>query len=212
MNGQVVSLGASADPERDAIAVDGIVINRPAHRTLMLHKPAGVVTSRKDPHAVDTVMSLVPPIPGLHPVGRLDKDTTGLLLLTNDGDLTYALTHPRHLVDKTYRAWVPGIPNNEALHQLRQGVTLADGPTAPARVRRVLTRTDRTLVEVVIHEGRKRQVRRMLEAVGYPVISLSRTRLGPLALGDLPEGQWRDLSEDELQALYEAAGLKYQQP
>jgi len=207
VNGRVVSLGDRADPARDVVMVDGKPVHLPAWRTIMLNKSAGLVTSRKDPHATDTVMSLVPPIPGLHPVGRLDKNTTGLLLLTNDGELTFALTHPRHVVDKTYRAWVRGIPSNDALHRLRQGIPLADGVTAPAQVRRVFTRADRTLVEVTIHEGRKRQVRRMLEAVEAPVISLSRVRLGPLALGDLPEGQWRDLSEDELASLYKAAGV-----
>lgn len=208
VNGQVVNLGDCVDPLRDLVAVDGQPVHLPAWRTIMLNKPAGIVTSRKDPHATDTVMSLVPPIPGLHPVGRLDKNTTGLLLLTNDGELTFALTHPRHVVDKTYRAWVRGIPSNDALQQLRRGIALADGPTAPAQARRIFTRADRTMVEITIHEGRKRQVRRMLEAVGAPVISLSRVRIGPLGLGDLPEGQWRDLREDELAALYHAAGVQ----
>jgi pseudouridine synthase len=207
VNGQVAVLGATVDPAHDVVCVDDRPVHVPTTRTLMLHKPAGIVTSRKDPHAPDTVMSLVPAIPGLHPVGRLDKNTTGLLLLTNDGDLTYALTHPRHVVDKTYRAWVRGIPSNDALHKLRHGILLDDGPTAPAQVRRIFTRADRTLVEMTIHEGRKRQVRRMLEAVGHQVISLERIRLGPLTLGDLAEGQWRDLSDGELQALYEAAGV-----
>ncbi|MHB0938331.1 MAG: pseudouridine synthase [Armatimonadota bacterium] len=208
VNGEVVELGARVDPARDTVAVDGTPVHLPTHRTIMLHKPAGIVTSRKDPHATDTVMSLVPAIPGLHPVGRLDMNTTGLLLLTNDGELTFALTHPRHVVDKTYRAWVRGIPSNDALHKLREGITLEDGPTAPAQVRRILTRADRTLVEMTIHEGRKRQVRRMLEAVESPVISLARVRLGPLTLGDLPEGQWRDLNDEELDALYKAAGVR----
>ena len=207
VNGAVVTLGARVDPARDVVAVDGKPIHLPTRRTIMLNKPAGIITSRKDPHAADTVMTLVPAIPGLHPVGRLDKNTTGLLLLTNDGDLTFALTHPRHVVEKTYRVWVRGIPGNDALHKLRQGIVLEDGPTAPAQARRILTRADRTQVEITIHEGRKRQVRRMLEAVEAPVISLSRVRLGPLTLGDLPEGQWRDLTDDELTALYKAAGL-----
>lgn len=207
VNGAVVTLGARVDPARDVVAVDGKPVHLPARRTIMLNKPAGIITSCKDPHAADTVMTLAPAIPGLHPVGRLDKNTTGLLLLTNDGDLTFALTHPRHVVEKTYRVWVRGIPGNDALHKLRQGIVLEDGPTAPAQARRILTRADRTQVEITIHEGRKRQVRRMLEAVEASVISLSRVRLGPLILGDLPEGQWRDLTDDELTALYKAAGL-----
>jgi len=209
VNGQVITqLGVQVDPARDVVAVDGVPVNRPAHRTLMLHKPAGRITTCRDPHARDTVMTLVPAIPGLHPIGRLDKDTTGLLLLSNDGDLTFALTHPRHHVDKTYRAWVEGVPNPETLTRLRQGVLLGDGPTAPAGVKRVLTREDRTLVEITIHEGRKRQVRRMLQVVGHPVISLARIRIGPLALGDLSEGHWRELTAEEVRALYREAGVE----
>jgi len=210
VNGQVVQLGDRMEPARDVVAVDGRLVHLPTRRTIMLNKPAGIITSRKDPHATDTVMSLVPPIPGLHPVGRLDKNTTGLLLLTNDGDLTFALTHPRHTVNKTYRAWVRGIPSNDALQQLRRGIQLEDGLTAPAQARRILTRGDRALVEITLHEGRKRQVRRMLEAIEAPVISLSRTHLGPLALNDLPDGNWRDLSADELTALYKVAGVRRQ--
>ena len=208
VNGEVVSLlGTRADPACDVVSLDGIPITRPQHRTLLLHKPAGYITTRDDPRSRDTVMALVPDIPGLHPVGRLDKDTTGLLLLTNDGGLTYALTHPKHHVDKTYRAWVDGVPDQVALEQLRTGVMVEDRLTAPALVRRVLTREGRTLLELTIHEGRKRQIRRMLLAVGVPVVSLSRIRLGPLELGELPEGQWRELNAEEVRALYVAAGV-----
>ncbi len=133
INGQVVTLlGTQVDPSRDVIAVDGTPVRLPAHQTLMLHKPAGVITTRSDPKARDTVMALLPEIPGLHPIGRLDKDTTGLLLLTNDGDLTYALTHPKHGVKKTYRAWVDGMPDYAVLKQLQTGVLLDDGMSAPA--------------------------------------------------------------------------------
>ncbi len=209
INGQVVTLlGTQVDPARDVIAVDGVPVRLPTHCTLMLHKPAGVITTRSDPRARDTVMALLPAIPGLHPIGRLDKDTTGLLLFTNDGDLTYVLTHPKHHVNKIYRAWVEGVAGQEALGQLRAGVLLEDGLTSPAEVKRVLTREGRTLLDITIHEGRKRQVRRMLQAVDHPVISLSRTRLGPLTLGDLAEGQWRELTADEVRALYQAAGVK----
>ena len=206
VNGEVISLlGTRADPERDVIAVDGALITRPAKRTIMLNKPAGYITTRSDPRARDTVMALVPAIPGLHPVGRLDKDTTGLLLLTNDGDLTFALTHPRHHVEKTYHAWVVGRPTENALQRLRKGVELSDGLTAPAAVRVVRAEGGRALVELTIHEGKKRQVRRMLQAEGYPVTTLKRVQIGPLALGDLPEGQWRELTPEEVRALAEAA-------
>lgn len=208
VNGEVVSLlGTRVDPARDVVTVDGVPITHPAKRTVMLHKPAGYLTTRQDPRARDTVMALVPDIPGLHPVGRLDKDTTGLLLLTNDGDLTYALTHPKHHVEKTYHAWVQGVPSQRALTQLRRGILLEDGLTAPAQVRLLRSEAGRSLLEIIIHEGRKRQVRRMCEAVGHPVVALSRQRIGPLRLGDLREGEWRDLTDEERDDLYAAAGV-----
>ncbi len=208
VNGVVVTqLGTRVDAERDVVAVDGVPLEQPRHRTLLLNKPADYITTRSDPHARDTVMALAPAIPGLHPVGRLDKDTTGLLLLTNDGELTYALTHPKHHVEKAYRAWVEGSLTEGTLVRLRQGVMLDDGPTAPAQVRRFAVREGRTQLELIIHEGRKRQVRRMLIAVGHPVISLTRVRVGPLTLGQLPEGRWRELTADEVQALFRAAGV-----
>jgi pseudouridine synthase len=203
-NAVVALLGTRVDPQRDVIAVDGVPIHRPEQRTIMLNKPAGYITTRQDPHAPDTIMALVPEIPGLHPIGRLDKNTTGLLLLTNDGALTYALTHPKHHVEKTYRAWVQGIPREEQLERLRRGVLLDDGPTAPAQLYLVRHAADRALLEIVIHEGRKRQVRRMCDAIGHPVIALSRLRIGPLALGDLPEGRWRDLTAEEIRSLQTA--------
>lgn len=208
VNGDIISLlGTKVDPEHDVVAVDGVPVSKPNTRTIMLHKPAGCLTTRMDPRARDTVMALVPEISGLHPIGRLDKDTTGLLLLTNDGDLTYALTHPKHHVEKTYRAWVQGVPEHAALDRLRQGIELDDGLTAPAQVRRIFTRDDRTLIDITIHEGRKRQVRRMMDAIGVPVVSLARTRIGPLTLGDLPEGKWREVTAEEVAALYQAAGV-----
>jgi len=183
-----------------------VPVTLPLHRAILLHKPPGYITTVSDPHARDTVMSLVPPIEGLHPIGRLDMDTTGMLLLTNDGDLTYALTHPRHQVNKTYRAWVEGQPNEKHLAQLRHGIELNDGPTAPAEVRVMAREKTRTLLDITIHEGRNRQVRRMLLAVGHPVITLTRLSIGPLDLGQLPEGHWRDLTEAEVQALFDASG------
>ncbi|MHB9132766.1 MAG: pseudouridine synthase [Armatimonadota bacterium] len=209
VNGEVVTLlGTRVDPQQDVVVVDGVPLTQPSSRTIMLNKPANYITTRSDPHARNTVMSLIPDIPGLHPIGRLDKDTTGLLLLTNDGNLTYALTHPKHHVDKTYRLWMTGRPGNEALETLRHGVLLEDGMTAPARVKRLQSGANATELEITIHEGRKRQVRRMVEAIGGRVTSLTRISVGPLSLGDLPEGQWRDLTSDEIHALYEAAGVE----
>lgn len=208
VNGQVITLlGTQVNPERDDVAVDGMSISRPAKRTIMLNKPMGYITTCRDPHARDTVMALVPPIPGLHPIGRLDKDTTGLLLFTNDGDLTFALAHPRHHVEKTYLATVQGHPKAPALERLRQGVLLDDGPTAPAQVRLVRPQGGASLLEITIHEGRKRQVRRMCQAINHPAMALARLALGPLALGNLPVGRWRDLTPAELDALYDATGI-----
>lgn len=209
MNGEKVSLlGLQVDPAVDIIAVDGVVITKPELRTIMLHKPEGCISTVTDPQARDTVMTLVPEIPGLHPVGRLDKDTTGLLLLTNEGALTYALTHPKHHVNKVYDAMVEGMPNEDALTKLREGVELDDGMTAPAQVRRLEYRGRTTILELVIHEGRKRQIRRMCLAIGHPVVRLRRVRVGPLTLGNLPEGQWRDVTPTEIAALYRAAGVE----
>jgi 23S rRNA pseudouridine2605 synthase len=196
------------DPARDvtggeAIALDGEPLpGAPAeHAVYAVHKPAGVVSTARDTHGRPTVVELVPSPARLYPVGRLDADTTGLILLTDDGDLAHRLTHPRFEVPKTYVARVGGGPvSGAALRALRAGVDLDDGRTAPARVRRL----GPDLLELRIHEGRKRQVRRMCETVGHPVRSLARVAFGPLALGDLPEGAHRRLTEAEVRRLREA--------
>jgi 23S rRNA pseudouridine2605 synthase len=197
------------DPARDvdgteAIALDGEAVapGGAAPVVLAVHKPAGVVSTASDTHGRPTVVELVRNPPGrLYPVGRLDADTTGLILLTNDGDLAHRLTHPRFEVPKTYLARVGGGPVGErALRALREGVTLDDGPTAPAGAR--LVRPD--LVELTLREGRKRQVRRMLEAVGHPVRGLQRVGFGPLRLGELPAGAHRRLSPAEVERLRKA--------
>jgi 23S rRNA pseudouridine2605 synthase len=196
-----------ADPARDvtgeeAIAVDGEAVRGPRHRVVYaLHKPAGVVSTARDTHGRPTVVDLVPTEVRLYPVGRLDADTTGLILLTNDGDLAHALTHPSFEVPKVYRARVAGRPGERALRALRDGVLLEDGRTAPARVRRV----GDDEVELTIHEGRKRQVRRMFAAVGHEVISLRRVAFGPLRLGDLASGRHRRLTPAEVQTLRDVA-------
>jgi 23S rRNA pseudouridine2605 synthase len=196
------------DPARDVdessgVAVDGAAVSGPEPTVVYaLHKPAGVVSTARDPQGRSTVVQLVPDERRLYPVGRLDADTTGLLLLTNDGDLAHRLTHPRHEVPKTYRATVAGgTPDAAALRALREGLELEDGPTAPARVRPV----GPGVLELTIHEGRKRQVRRMLERVGHRVHALERVRFGPLALGDLAPGEHRRLSLAEVERLRAAA-------
>jgi 23S rRNA pseudouridine2605 synthase len=195
------------DPARDVtgaevIAVDGEAVRAPGARVVYaLHKPAGVVSTARDTHGRRTVVDLVPSGQRLYPVGRLDAETTGLILLTNDGDLAHALTHPRFEVPRTYRARVEGRPGESALRALREGVELDDGRTAPARVRLVNAHE----LELTIHEGRKHQVRRMCEAVGHRVLTLRRVAFGPLRLGDLTAGHHRRLTAAEVEGLRAAA-------
>jgi 23S rRNA pseudouridine2605 synthase len=195
------------DPARDvtgdeAIAVDGEAVRAAGARVVYaLHKPAGVVSTAADTHGRRTVVDLVPSGQRLYPVGRLDADSTGLILLTNDGDLAYTLTHPRFEVPRTYRARVDGRPDERALRALRAGVELDDGRTAPAHVRLLGPHE----LELTIHEGRKRQVRRMCEAVGHRVVELRRVAFGPLRLGDLGAGRHRRLTAAEVERLRKAA-------
>lgn len=203
VNGEVATLGRRADPELDAIEVDGVLVGvRPDTVWYLLNKPAGVVTTASDPQGRPTVVELVPAEPRVFPVGRLDADTEGLLLLTNDGDVTHRLTHPSHGVEKEYLAHVAGSPPRGALRRLREGVDLDDGPTAPAKASLVAP----DVVRLTIHEGRNRQVRRMCEAVGHPVLRLVRVRIGPLSDDRLAPGEWRSLRQDEVRALERAAG------
>jgi 23S rRNA pseudouridine2605 synthase len=183
--------------ERDRVELDGKPLSRQALAYVLLHKPAGVVTTARDPHGRLTVVGLVGHPARVVPVGRLDADTTGVLLLTNDGELAHRLAHPRYEVDKVYVAEVEGDPSREALARLERGVDLDDGRTAPARARRL----GRGRVELTVHEGRKHQVKRMLEAVGHPVRRLHRSRYGPLELGALEPGQSRELTRAEVDAL-----------
>lgn len=194
------------DPARDvdegsSVTVDGRPVAPEAREIHMLHKPSGVVSTAHDTHGRPTVTDLVPSARRLYPVGRLDADTTGLILLTNDGELANRLTHPRYEVEKLYRAEVVPRPVAErALRALRDGVELDDGPTLPAQV----TQTAPGVIEIALREGRKRQVRRMLEAVGHRVVALRRVALGPLALGRLAEGQSRRLDDREVELLRRA--------
>ncbi len=202
VNGVVATLGDRVDPDQDEVTVDGVVVGvRPGLVHYVLNKPAGVVTTADDPQGRPTVIELVPSEPRVHPVGRLDLDTEGLLLLTNEGELTHRLTHPSFGVDKEYLAEVAGIPSRGALRRLREGVDLDDGRTAPARV----SLLGDHLLRLTIHEGRNRQVRRMCEAVGHPVTRLVRTRIGPLTDRTLGPGEWRELTGAEVQELRLAA-------
>jgi 23S rRNA pseudouridine2605 synthase len=205
VNGEVAVLGRRVDPEVDVVEVDGAQIGVKAGLVhYLLHKPAGVITTVSDPQGRPTVVDLVPAEPRVFPVGRLDGDSEGLLLLTNDGDLTHRLTHPRYGVDKEYLVEVEGEPSRGALARLRDGVELEDGRTAPAKVAQL----DARLLRITIHEGRNRQVRRMCEAIGHPVLRLVRTRIGPVADRSLKPGEWRALTQDEVRALERAAAGK----
>jgi 23S rRNA pseudouridine2605 synthase len=205
VNGERAVLGRRVDPESDVIEVDGAQIGvRAGLVHYLLNKPTGVITTAADTHGRPTVTELVPAEPRVFPVGRLDADTEGLLLLTNDGDLAHRLTHPSFGVDKEYLAEVDGTPSRGAVRQLREGVVLDDGLTAPAKV----SVLEGNVLRLTIHEGRNRQVRRMCEAVGHPVRRLVRTRIGPLVDHTLQPGQWRQLSQDEVRALERAAAPK----
>jgi 23S rRNA pseudouridine2605 synthase len=206
VDGVVARLGDRVDPAHGALALDGVPVpTRPGLVYYLLNKPTGVVTTASDPQGRRTVVELVPASPRVFPVGRLDYDSEGLLLLTNDGDLAQLLTHPRYGVDKTYLAEVEGVPTPATLRRLREGVELDDGRTAPARAHLVQPGPETSAIEVVIHEGRNRQVRRMCEAVGHPVRRLVRTNIATLRDPDLGPGAWRDLTPAEIRALYEAA-------
>lgn len=203
VNGEIAELGRRVDPEHDLVEVDGAPIGiRPGLVHYLLNKPKGVVTTASDPQGRPTVMDLVPAEPRVFPVGRLDMDTEGLLLLTNDGELANRIAHPSHGVEKEYLAEVSGTPSRAALRTLREGVDLDDGRTAPAGASLV----EGSLVKLTIHEGRNRQVRRMLDAVGHPVTRLIRTRIGPLSDRRLAPGAWRELTGPELRSLEAAVG------
>ncbi|HEY7417074.1 MAG TPA: pseudouridine synthase, partial [Ktedonobacteraceae bacterium] len=211
VNGELVTTqGARVDPNHDRVSVDGKPVHVPQRRVyILLHKPEGYLCTTRDPQGRPTVLDLLPPgLRKLHiyPVGRLDRDTSGLLLLTNDGDFALHLSHPRYEQEKHYEALVQGHPSPDALAALRQGVTIIEDDghayvTSPARVR-VLRRTGtHTWLSIIIHEGHKRQVRRMCEVVGYPVLRLIRVALGSLTLEGMHSGQWRYLAHDEVTCL-----------
>lgn len=206
VNGVVAELGLRVDANA-AIAVDGVAIpTEPDTVVYLLNKPAGVITTSADTHGRPTVLDLVPVSPRVFSIGRLDADTEGVLLLTNDGDLANRIAHPSHGVEKEYLAEVEGTVSRGALRALREGITLDDGPTAPAAVRLVQQRADRAIIELTIHEGRNRQVRRMCEAVGNPVVRLVRTRVGPLRAAGVQPGEWRQLDPSEVVALVQSIG------
>jgi 23S rRNA pseudouridine2605 synthase len=211
VNGErAVTPGTKVDPDRDRVEVDGRTVRWAPPRWILLNKPRGTMTTRKDPRGRPTVYGLLPPEHRrLRYVGRLDRNTEGLLLFTNDGDALHALLHPSSEVPREYRAWVRGMPEKRTLDALARGVELEDGPARAEEVR-VLKRAEGkgALIGLVLREGRKREVRRLLEAVGHPVRGLRRIRFGPLELGGLAPGEWRELDSGEVRALRRAGGLE----
>jgi 23S rRNA pseudouridine2605 synthase len=203
VNGERGELNTFVDPA-DRVEVDGRAVAPQRLAYVLLHKPAGVVTTARDPHGRPTVVDLVRHESRVVPVGRLDADTTGALVLTNDGPLAHRLAHPRYGVEKVYEVDVEGEPDDASLRRLAEGVELEHGRTAPARVRRL----GRGRIELTLHEGRKHQVKRMCEAVGHPVLRLHRCGYGGLELGGLAPGDWRELAPDELERLRRSARRK----
>ncbi len=211
VNGEVAKLGQTAEPATDRIEVDGKMIteqDRPASVYLLLNKPIGVISTCSDPQGRRTVLDLLPPelreSEGIHPVGRLDIDSSGALLLTNDGELTFKLTHPSHRIGKTYEVWVQGQPSHTIVAAWQRGIDLDGEYTLPARVRVVKHKQDTTLLRIVLTEGRNRQIRRVATLLGYPVLQLHRTRIGDISVdGDraLSLGSYRHLRSDEVRSL-----------
>jgi len=202
VNGRIArQLGIKIDPDVDEIKVDGKTCSgKPRHIYILMNKPMGTVTTAKDPFGRSTVVDLLKGLKErVYPVGRLDKDTEGLLILTNDGEVTYRLTHPKHEVEKTYLTVVKGRAGRQQIRMLEKGIKLEDGLTAPAKVKIVKSPDDSTVMEIKIHEGKKRQIRRMCNAIGNPVIYLKRTHVGILSLKNLKPGQWRFMTPKEIE-------------
>lgn len=208
VNGALASLGDRIEPDTDVVTLDDAVVSLNGNIYVVLNKPKGVVTSVKDTHNRKTVVDLITGVEArIFPVGRLDIDVTGTLVLTNDGELTHRLSHPKFEIDKVYHAWVAGHVRPEALRKLREGVRLEDGMTAPADAAFLKKSYNSTLIRLVVHEGRKRLIKRMCAAVGHPVRDLRRTRIGTIESDDLIPGEWRYLSREEVKSLRELVNL-----
>ncbi|GAA4888822.1 pseudouridine synthase [Tessaracoccus lubricantis] len=210
VNGRIVTeQGLRVDPEKDTIRVDGSRIPSPRHHLyLVMNKPRGVVSTMEDPEGRKTLLDYLPRLKErIFHVGRLDTDTEGLILLTNDGEFAHRMAHPSYEVPKTYSVQAAGVMDNRTLKRLEKGVTLDDGPVKPDKVKLVSRGANKTLVEVSLHEGRNRIVRRMFDTVGHPVDRLARTAIGPVRLGTLPVGEIRELTREELGELLDLVGM-----
>lgn len=202
VNGKVVKNIIMIDDEIDVVKVDGRKIELEEKKIyIMLNKPVGVITSVKDQFGRKTVTDIINIKERIYPVGRLDYDTSGLLILTNDGDMAYKLTHPSHEVEKVYAAKIKGIPTIEELDRFKRGLSIEDYVTAPADIKIIKEYENRSLVYITIHEGRNRQVRKMCDAINHPVLELKRIRMGEIELGDLKQGEWRELYRNEVEYL-----------
>ena len=209
VNGKTAGIGDVVDPAADEVAVDGRSLDRDGKVYIILNKPCGVITSVKDTHDRKTVIDCVMGVRArVFPVGRLDKDVEGALLLTNDGDLAFRLTHPSYQVAKIYLAWVNGVMTPETAVRIEKGVKLEDGKTGPAEVIILNTGAQTTLVRLVLREGRKREIKRMCEAVGHPVRELRRIAVGGIRVKGLRPGEWRYLNDSEINRLHRLTGLK----
>jgi 23S rRNA pseudouridine2605 synthase len=207
VDGLPAHIGQTVDPETARVEIDGVPLPvAPGLVHLLLYKPVGVVSTADDPQGRTTVVDLVAGDSRLYPVGRLDYDSEGLIILTNDGDLTNRLTHPRYGVERTYAALVDSVPTPADLRRLVEGVDLEDGPARAVRARSVARHGGSAMIEVVMIEGRNREVRRMMDAIGYPIRRLVRTGIGPIRDGRLQPGASRPLTMAEVRALYEASG------
>lgn len=210
LNGEPVSrLGVQVNPAQDRVEVDGRPV-RPVQRrvTVLFNKPDSVLTTVSDEFGRQTVLDFISLPERLFPVGRLDFDTTGVLLLTNDGNLAYRLTHPKYEIEKAYQAWVKGAVRPAVIEQLQSGVPIDAGVVVRGEAKTIRKKKDRSLIEIRIHEGKKRQIKRMMKAVGHPVLSLERTCFAGLTVRDLKQGEWRELSSEEVRNLYAMTGLK----
>jgi 23S rRNA pseudouridine2605 synthase len=209
VNGKVASIGEKIDPKHDTITVSGKkIVRQKTHTYIMLHKPRGFITTMSDEMDRKCVAQLIQDVPArVYPVGRLDRDSEGLLLFTNDGAFANAMTHPSKYVPKTYRVTVRPSITQEQLTALTQGVISDDGGTAPAEVRVITKEEKRVVLEIILYEGRNRQIRKMCEALGLEVARLRRTAIGSVKLGMLKQGDWRELTEEEVRKLQLAAGM-----
>ncbi|HWY80088.1 MAG TPA: pseudouridine synthase [Candidatus Sulfotelmatobacter sp.] len=205
---QVKESGTRIDPAKDDIRIKGSVVKPPKLIYYLINKPKGIITTTDDEYGRKNITSLVPFVGKIYPVGRLDKDTTGLLILTNDGELTNLLIHPKYHVDKTYRLTIEGIPTSAQVHALRNGVLLEDGITAPAIVHILKSTNTISVLDIIIHEGKNRQIRRMCEAVGIRLLELQRIKFGSLILDKLSIGNYRHLTNEEIMKLRKVAELQ----